>query len=156
MPLTRRHGSARISLRCQLSEFIISDDGFAVEIFANWHISIDDHEIRVDPCRTACDAYLCPIRGMNFFASYQESRGKMEGLLYEDEVFQIRGAIFDVHNEMGAGFLEAVYQECLAHELDARQIPYLAHKPLKLTYKGRGLDQLYRLILYVLKKSSSS
>jgi len=68
----------------------------------------------------------------------------MEKLLFEGEVFQIRGAIFDVHNEMGAGFLEAVYQECLANEFDARQIPYRAFQPLKLTYKGRALNQSYR------------
>lgn len=42
--------------------------------------------------------------------------GDLEKLLYESEVFQIRGAVFDVHNEMGVGFLEAVYQECLAQE----------------------------------------
>ena len=68
----------------------------------------------------------------------------MEKLLYESEVFQIRGAVFDVHNEMGAGFLEAVYQECLAQEFDARQIPYTALRPLALTYKGRPLNQVYR------------
>jgi GxxExxY protein len=68
----------------------------------------------------------------------------MEKLLFEDEVFQIRGAIFDVHNEMGAGFLEAVYQECLGHEFDVRQIPFTAYKSLSLSYKGRALNQIYR------------
>ena len=38
------------------------------------------------------------------------------GLLYPDEVFQIQGAAFAVSNGMGAGFLEGVYQECLAIE----------------------------------------
>ena len=40
----------------------------------------------------------------------------MSELLLEDETFAIRGAVFEVYKEMGSGFLEAVYQECLAKE----------------------------------------
>ena len=36
-----------------------------------------------------------------------------EKILYKDECYSIQGAIFEVYNEMGSGFLEAVYQECL-------------------------------------------
>lgn len=45
---------------------------------------------------------------------------------------------------MGAGFLEAVYQECLALELGARGIPFRADVPLSLRYKGQPLRQGYR------------
>ena len=65
-------------------------------------------------------------------------------LLFEDEAFQVRGAIFEVNREMGAGFLEAVYQECLAIEFNARGIPFTALKPLHLTYKGQVLQQVYQ------------
>lgn len=68
----------------------------------------------------------------------------MADLLYEDEVFRIRGAIFEVYREMGSGFLEAVYQECLAREFKRTDIPYAAHRPLNLSYKGDRLDQVYR------------
>ena len=44
---------------------------------------------------------------------------------------------------MGAGFLEAVYQECLAMEFSARAIPYVAAKPLTAFYKGAPLKQTY-------------
>jgi GxxExxY protein len=64
-------------------------------------------------------------------------------MLFADEVFQIQGAIFDVNRHMGSGFLEAVYQECLALGFDARGIPYVAQRPLRLTYKGRMLQQTY-------------
>ena len=67
----------------------------------------------------------------------------LDNLLFEDEVFKIRGAIFDVHNEMGNGFLEAVYQECLALEFQDRSIPYVAYKQLNLVYKGRSLNRVY-------------
>jgi GxxExxY protein len=38
-------------------------------------------------------------------------------ILFKAESFEIQGAIFDVYREMGCGFLEAVYQECLEKEL---------------------------------------
>jgi GxxExxY protein len=40
---------------------------------------------------------------------------------------------------MGVGFLEAVYQECLGLEFEARGIAFAASRPLKLSYKGRAL-----------------
>jgi GxxExxY protein len=64
-------------------------------------------------------------------------------MLYADEVFRIHGAIFEVNRELGAGFLEAVYQECLTLEFVARQIPFRASPPLALTYKGVRLRQTY-------------
>jgi GxxExxY protein len=66
-----------------------------------------------------------------------------ETFLYSDEVFRIRGAIFEVNRVMGAGFLESVYQECLALEFATRSIPFAALKPLHLTYKGVALRQTY-------------
>ena len=40
----------------------------------------------------------------------------MSDLIYEEESYLIRGACIEVHKQMGSGFLEAVYQECLEHE----------------------------------------
>ena len=34
-------------------------------------------------------------------------------LMYEDETYAIKGAVFEVYKTKGVGFLEAVYQECL-------------------------------------------
>lgn len=68
----------------------------------------------------------------------------MAELIYEAETFAIRGAVFEVYKEMGCGFLEAVYQECLEKELKRRGIPYLAQQELALTYKGEILLQAYK------------
>ena len=68
----------------------------------------------------------------------------MGDLLFEGEVFRIRGAVFEVHNEMGSGFLEAVYQECLEKELARSAIPYIVKPALNLVYKGEALVQLYQ------------
>jgi GxxExxY protein len=66
-----------------------------------------------------------------------------ERVRYADEVFGIQGAIFEVYRTLGAGFLEAVYQECLEIEFAARRIPFIAQRPLRLEYKGRSLRQGY-------------
>jgi GxxExxY protein len=71
------------------------------------------------------------------------NHGKHGHLLFEEEAFRIRGAIFEVSREMGSGFLEAVYQECLAIELLASDIPFVAKPTLTINYKGRGLAQTY-------------
>ncbi|MBK5965114.1 GTP-binding protein [Thiocystis minor] len=65
-------------------------------------------------------------------------------ILFKDECYLIQGAIFDVYREMGCGFLEAVYQECLEKELLARGIPFVAQQSLTLTYKGEPLRQLFK------------
>jgi GxxExxY protein len=66
-----------------------------------------------------------------------------ERLLQADEVFRIQGAVFEVNRAIGAGFLEAVYQECLALEFAARGIPFVAQPALALDYKGTRLRQVY-------------
>ena len=63
---------------------------------------------------------------------------------YEKETYAIRGAVFEVYRELGSGFLEAVYQECLEHELKRWNIPFVAQQELKLSYKGELLRQTYK------------
>jgi GxxExxY protein len=65
-------------------------------------------------------------------------------VLYGDESYAIVGACFEVYGDKGSGFLEAVYQECLAIEFALRDIPFEAQPPLGLTYKGRPLAHAYR------------
>ena len=71
-------------------------------------------------------------------------------ILFRDECYAIQGAVFEVYREMGNGFLEAVYQECLEKELRIREIPFIAQQELKLNYKGEELKQFYKpdLICY--------
>lgn len=67
----------------------------------------------------------------------------MSELLFKDESYRIVGACFEVYNQMGCGFLEAVYQECLMREFAAVGIPFEAKVPLPVMYKGRPLDKFY-------------
>lgn len=51
-----------------------------------------------------------------------------EKILYKDECYAIQGSIFEVYREMGNGFLEPVYQECLEREFSKRGVPFVAQK----------------------------
>lgn len=73
-----------------------------------------------------------------------EKHEKHENVLFADEAYRVQGAVFEVSRQMGTEFLEAVYQECLAIEFAAQQIPFVAMPPLALTYKGKLLTQSYR------------
>lgn len=72
-----------------------------------------------------------------------ETHETHEKVLYKEEVYAIQGAVFEVYREMGCGFLEAVYQECLEREFTHRGIPFVAQKELRLYYKGEALEQKY-------------
>lgn len=61
----------------------------------------------------------------------------MTELIFKDEVYAVVGAAIAVHQELGPGFQEAVYQEALEIELRNRGIPFEAQKPLVIWYKGK-------------------
>jgi GxxExxY protein len=65
-------------------------------------------------------------------------------IIYKEECYVIQGAIFDVYREMGSGFLESVYQECLEIEMSKRKIPFISQHSLKTSYKGEELRQTYK------------
>ncbi len=68
----------------------------------------------------------------------------MSEIIYKQESYDICGAVFEVYNEMGCGYLEAVYGECLAREFAARGIEYVCQPELVVEYKGHLLEQRYK------------
>jgi len=74
----------------------------------------------------------------------------MTDIIYKDEVYNIIGAAFQVYNELGAGFLESVYEEALTIELEENSIPYKTQVKLPVYYKGRLLQKEFfaDLIIY--------
>ncbi len=67
----------------------------------------------------------------------------MTSIVYKEDSYKISGACFEVYKEKGNGYLEAVYQECLALELESTMIPFIEKPWLNLTYKGVPLKQGY-------------
>ena len=65
-------------------------------------------------------------------------------LIYKDESYNIVGAAFQVYNNLGFGFLEAIYQEALEIEFQRRGIPYEREKELNIVYDGVQLKQTYK------------
>jgi GxxExxY protein len=68
----------------------------------------------------------------------------MAEIVYKDESYAIIGACFEVYNEMGTGFVEPVYQQCLEIELCDREIPFVPQSSLELRYKRKMLEQTYK------------
>jgi len=66
-----------------------------------------------------------------------------EKIIYQEESYAIQGAIFEVYREMGCGFLESVFQECLEKEFQARNIPFKSQNQTPIYYKGEKLKQKF-------------
>ncbi|MEZ0276273.1 MAG: GxxExxY protein [Roseimicrobium sp.] len=65
------------------------------------------------------------------------------------EGYDLMGAAFEVHREVGGGLLEDIYQECLERELSSRNIPFVARQEIAVFYKGQELKKRYVPDLYV-------
>ena len=70
-----------------------------------------------------------------------------------DERDTVSGGVIEsavrVHQAIGPGLLESVYQACLIHELRKRQVDFAVGLRVPLSYDGVDLDQYFRLDLLV-------
>jgi len=69
-------------------------------------------------------------------------------LEYEELTGGIIGAAIEVHKTLGPGFVESVYENALALELRARDIPFRRQVSVPVVYRGADVG-LHRLDLYV-------
>ncbi len=71
------------------------------------------------------------------------------GLRHADLTEKIIGAAVRVHQVLGPGLLESVYETCLAHELAKIALGVQRQAPLPVSYDGLSLDAGFRLDLIV-------
>ena len=66
--------------------------------------------------------------------------------------YQIRGAVFDVYNELGPGLMENVYEKAFIIELLNRGLQVENQVLIEVRYKGCDLGLQYRVDLLVSKQ----
>ncbi len=60
----------------------------------------------------------------------------MTNVIFKELSFRVMSAVFEVHNTLGPGFLEKVYENALLKELQLRGIEAEAQKEISVFYKG--------------------
>lgn len=68
-------------------------------------------------------------------------------LVHEELTRTILAACFDVVNELGAGFLESVYEKALLISLQQKGLTATAQVPLTVTFRGQNVGQFFADIL---------
>jgi GxxExxY protein len=69
-------------------------------------------------------------------------------VIHRELSYKVMQAVFEVHNTLGSGFVESVYEEALIYELELRGIAFERQKEIVVHYKGRTVGT-HRLDLVV-------
>lgn len=76
----------------------------------------------------------------------------MGGIVYKSESYRIIGKCYEVHNNLGAGFLEIVYKDALEYEFRKANIPYKREQEYIVNYKGVILPHKFYADFVVMDK----
>jgi GxxExxY protein len=76
----------------------------------------------------------------------------MSNLIFAEESYKIIGICFEVHNNLGPGFLEIVYKDALEYEFKKAGIQYEREKEYKVTYKDIILPHKFYADFVVMDK----
>ncbi len=75
--------------------------------------------------------------------------GEHVALIAEETTDKVIGAAIEVHKALGPGLLEAVYEECLCHELHLRRLAFERQVHVPVSYKGAKLNTGCRIDIVV-------
>ena len=76
----------------------------------------------------------------------------MSNLIYKEESYNIIGKCFEVHNNLGPGFLEIVYKDALEYEFKKANIAYERENEYTVNYKGVTLPHKFYADFVVFNK----
>jgi GxxExxY protein len=62
-------------------------------------------------------------------------------VVYRELSYKIMSAVFEVHNGLGPGFLESIYEEALVHELGLRGLHVERQREMPVYYKEKLVGQ---------------
>lgn len=68
---------------------------------------------------------------------------------FDDLSHQVIGCALEVHSRLGPGLLESAYEQCMAHELSSRGVPFVTQYALPVEYKGVKIECGYRVDMLV-------
>jgi GxxExxY protein len=71
-----------------------------------------------------------------------------KNIIYPELSYAVMQAIFEVHNQLGPGFSEEVYQRAVVIEFKKRGISFESQKVIQVVYNGDSIGS-YRLDLVV-------
>ena len=71
----------------------------------------------------------------------------MSEIVLEELSFQVMSAVFEVHNVLGSGFLEKVYEGALVKEFGFRNIAVETQKEINVSYKNEIVGSYFADIL---------
>ena len=67
--------------------------------------------------------------------------------MYDDLTAQVISSAFEVHNTLGSGFLEKVYENALLVELREKGLKAESQKPVTVLYKDRNVGEYFADII---------
>jgi GxxExxY protein len=72
-----------------------------------------------------------------------QQSGQVTDLKYEEITRQVIGCAFEVINELGAGFLESVYEKALHLALRQKGLSVIAQHPIMVLFRGECVGDFY-------------
>ncbi len=108
-------------------------------------INADDGAIDLRPYAQSADGFGPQMTQINADGKTNNLCSSAQSADKKDpQTYAIIGAAMRVHQELGHGFLEAVYQEAFERELMILKIPYQREVELPVWYRGQRLAVFYR------------
>src|SRR3989338_3357894 len=69
----------------------------------------------------------------------QQNSKKVDDFLYEKDSYNIRGACFEVYNNLGGGIKEKLIERALSKELETRNFKVNTQVRIPIMYKGEKI-----------------